>query len=98
MRPKPVKHALSKITTAKAVPCASPRSKAVVLSQVEELKHHIFARRFVVTTNDGKIPKNAVTSTNVSVIRLCDILVQLGAPHESNPSIKGGYLDQGPHG
>lgn len=97
MRPKPVKQALSKITTAKAVPCASPRSKAVVLS-VEELKHHIFARRFVVTTNDGKIRKDAVTSTNVSVIRLCDILVQLGAPHESNPSIKGGYLDQGPHG
>ena len=67
---------------------------------VEELKHHIFARRFVVTTNGGKIRKDAVTSTstNVSVIRLCDILVQLGAPHESNPSIKGGYLDQGPHG
>lgn len=55
-------------------------------------------KTFVVTTNDGKIRKDAVTSTNVSVIRLCDILVQLGAPHESNPSIKGGYLDQGPHG
>ena len=111
MRPKPVKQALSKITTAKAVPCASPRSKAVVLSPKFFFKHddisktnrkqrnwklkHIFVRHlqytFVVLTT-------LVWLLSVSVRLRHPCFFFSLAPHETNPSIKGGDLNQGPHG